>query len=132
MPKRSPAPTAAHAHEADDTPRNQTRDLHHCDAPAGYRNDQRIALVVGAGLVQVSVKELAGLVHDFLDLPETGLRFTWQSKTLINIEIRGNGFSPSPSSRGGAALVTWLTRPSAGATTRPSRTGVTRGGSRKK
>ena len=34
--------------------------------------------------------------------------------------------------RGGAAVVIWLIRPSAGATTSPSRTGVTRGGSRKK
>ena len=64
--------------------------------------------------------------------PATGLRFTWQSNTLMKIEMRGSGLSPRPSSRGGTAVVIWLMRPSAGATTRPSRTGVTRGGSRKK
>ncbi len=64
--------------------------------------------------------------------PVTGLRFTWQSNTLMKIEMRGSGRSPSPSSGGGTALVIRLTRPSAGDTTRPSRSGVTRGGSRKK
>src|ERR1051325_1402513 len=64
--------------------------------------------------------------------PLTGLRFTWQSNTLMKIETRVSGFTPRPSSAGGTALMMRLTRPSAGATTMPSRTGVTRGGSRKK
>src|SRR3984893_15639272 len=63
--------------------------------------------------------------------PATGLRFTWQLNTLMKIEIRGNGLSPRPSSAGGSTGVTIEIRPSAGATTRPSRTGVTRTGSRK-
>ena len=63
--------------------------------------------------------------------PVTGLRFTWQSNTLMKIDTRGSGRSPRSSSCGGTALMTWLTRPSAGATTMPSRTGVTRAGSRK-
>ena len=65
-------------------------------------------------------------------LPVTGLRFTWQSNTLMKIDTRGSGRSPSSSSFGGTALPMRLTRPSAGATTMPSRTGVTRCGSRKK
>jgi len=64
--------------------------------------------------------------------PDTGLRFTWQSNTLMKIETRGTGRSPSASSTGGTALAMRLTRPSAGAITRPSHNGVTRGGSRKK
>src|SRR5580693_1024314 len=49
----------------------------------------------------------------------------------MKIEIRGSGRSPRPSSAGGSTCVTIETRPSAGATTMPSRTGVTRTGSRK-
>ena len=64
--------------------------------------------------------------------PLTGLRLMWQSNTLMKMETRGSGRSPSSSSFGGTALTIWLTRPSAGDTTMPSRTGVTRGGSRKK
>src|SRR5579885_457028 len=65
-------------------------------------------------------------------MPATGQRLMWQSNTLIKIEIRGSGVDPRPNSCGGDRVVIWLTRPSAGATTKPSRTGVTRGGSRKK
>src|SRR6185437_12727907 len=57
-----------HAHEADDPTSNEARDLHHRNAAAGYRNHQCIAFVVDAGLVQVGIEELAGLVHDFFDL----------------------------------------------------------------
>ena len=64
-------------------------------------------------------------------LPAIGLRFTWQLNTLMNTEMRGSGRSPSPSSAGGSAMVIIETRPSAGDTTSPSRTGVTRTGSRK-
>ncbi len=64
--------------------------------------------------------------------PLTGLRFTWQSNTLMKIDTRVSVLLPSPSSGGGLALTIWLTRPSAGDTTIPSRTGVTRTGSRKK
>src|SRR5262245_19267681 len=64
--------------------------------------------------------------------PLTGLRFTWQLNTLMKIDTRGSGAVPRPSSAGGTALTTRLTIPSAGATTMPSRTGVTRTGSRKK
>jgi len=63
--------------------------------------------------------------------PATGLRFTWQLNTLMKIEIRGSGLSPRPSSAGGSTCVIIEIRPSAGATTMPSRTGVTRTGSRK-
>src|ERR687890_641874 len=45
---------------------------------------------------------------------------------------RVSGSCGRSSSGGGTAVVMRLTRPSAGETTRPSRTGVTRGGSRKK
>ena len=55
----------------------------------------------------------------------------WQSNTLMKIDTRGIGRSPRLSSGGGTALMIRLTRPSAGATTMPSRTGVTRTGSRK-
>ena len=64
--------------------------------------------------------------------PASGLRFTWQLNTLMKMEMRGSGRSPSASSSGGTASVTRLTRPSAGATKMPSRAGVTRCGSRKK
>ena len=63
--------------------------------------------------------------------PDTGLRFTWQLNTLMKIEMRGSGLSPRPSSAGGNTCVIIEMRPSAGATTMPSRTGVTRTGSRK-
>ena len=49
----------------------------------------------------------------------------------MKIEMRGSGLSPSPSSAGGSTCATIETRPSAGDTTMPSRTGVTRTGSRK-
>ena len=49
----------------------------------------------------------------------------------MKIEMRGRGRAPSSISGGGTALTTWAIRPSAGATTMPSRTGVTRTGSRK-
>ena len=63
--------------------------------------------------------------------PAAGLRFTWQLNTLMKIDTRGSGASPRPSSAGGSTCVTIEMRPSAGATTMPSRTGVTRTGSRK-
>ena len=63
--------------------------------------------------------------------PATGLRFTWQLNTLMKIEMRGSGRSPRPSSAGGSTCAIIETRPSAGDTTMPSRTGVTRTGSRK-
>src|SRR5262249_45362871 len=49
----------------------------------------------------------------------------------MKIETRGSARSPRLSSAGGTAWMILLTRPSAGATTRPSRVGVTRSGSRK-
>src|SRR5262245_43916757 len=49
----------------------------------------------------------------------------------MKIETRGKARSPRLSSGGGTALMILLTRPSAGATTKPSRVGVTRSGSRK-
>jgi hypothetical protein len=64
--------------------------------------------------------------------PVTGVRFTWQSNTLMNTDTRGSGVVPRPSSGGGTAFTTRLTRPSAGETTSPPPSGVTRGGSRKK
>ncbi len=64
--------------------------------------------------------------------PLTGMRFTWQSKTFMKTETRVIGSGGSSSSAGGTAVVIRLTRPSAGETTSPSRSGVVRGGSRKK
>ena len=64
--------------------------------------------------------------------PVTGERFTWQSNTFMNTEMRVIGSAASPVSGGGTAVTIRLTRPSAGETTRPSRIGVTRTGSRKK
>src|SRR5450759_3170346 len=55
------------AHEADDAARHQAGDLHHGDARAGGGDHQRIALIVGARLVEVGVEELAWLIDDFLD-----------------------------------------------------------------
>src|SRR6516164_6358003 len=63
--------------------------------------------------------------------PATGARLIWQLNTLMKIEMRGSGLSPRPSSAGGTACAIIEMRPSAGATTMPSRTGVTRTGSRK-
>ncbi len=57
--------------------------------------------------------------------PATGLRFTWQSNTLMKTEMRGSGFSPNASSGGGITLATRMTRPSAG-----ERIGMIRFGSR--
>jgi hypothetical protein len=65
-------------------------------------------------------------------VPVTGARFTCTSKTFMKIETRGTERSAMPSSSGGLASTTFWTTPSAGLTTRPSRTGVTRSGSRKK
>jgi hypothetical protein len=80
------------------------------------------------------LKNLPGVYTMRSMRPLAGLRFTWQSNTLMKMETRGTGRSPmlDPNSRGGTALVTRLTRPSAGETTSRSPIGVTRGGSRKK
>ena len=64
--------------------------------------------------------------------PPTGARFTWQLNTFMKMETRTKPVAGRPSSGGGAAGPTWLTRPSAGAMTRSEPTGVVRGGSRKK
>ncbi len=53
--------------------------------------------------------------------PATGERFTWQSNTFMKTEIRVIGSCGRSSSTGGTAVVMRLTRPSAGDTTRPSR-----------
>jgi hypothetical protein len=50
----------------------------------------------------------------------------------MNTETRVIGVAGRPLSGGGTVVTIWLTRPSAGEITRPSRTGVTRAGSRKK
>jgi hypothetical protein len=63
--------------------------------------------------------------------PATGLRFTWQLNTLMKIEMRGSGRRRARVRPAGTCIDHRLTRPSAGATTMPSRTGVTRTGSRK-
>src|SRR3977135_4127953 len=65
-------------------------------------------------------------------LPVTGLRFTWQSNTLMKMDTRGSGRSPSSRSLGGTALVMRLTPPSAGDTTIPPTTGRTPCGIAKK
>ena len=66
------------------------------------------------------------------DATAHGVRFTWQSNTFMKMLIRVRAAGPSPRSAGGAAGAIIETTPSAGLTTRPSRVGVTRGGSRKK
>src|SRR3712207_9444731 len=64
--------------------------------------------------------------------PVTGARFTWQSNTFMNTEMRVMGSGGRSSSAGGTAVVIRFTRPSAGENTRPSRTGVTPGGAPEK
>ena len=70
MPKRSPADDVLpFPHETDDPARDQTGDLHHADAAGAGRNDQAVALIVEARLVEVGIKEFAGLIDDLLNAP---------------------------------------------------------------
>ena len=50
--------------EADDAPRDQARDLHDAEAPAGAVDDDAVAFVVLARLVEVGVEEQPRLVGD--------------------------------------------------------------------
>src|ERR1700693_575867 len=52
------------AHEGDDAPGDEAGDLHHADAPARTGNEQTIALVVLARLVEIGVEEFAGAIGD--------------------------------------------------------------------
>src|SRR6185503_8824023 len=61
-----------HAYEANDTTRNEARDLHDRNPSGRYRNHQRIAFVIETRLVQVGIEEFAGLIHDFFDLSGDG------------------------------------------------------------
>ena len=69
---------AALADEAHDAACDEARDLHHGDALAGRgRNDEGVALVVLAGLVEIGAEEGAGAVDDALDAarrPDCGSR----------------------------------------------------------
>src|SRR5262249_55259665 len=53
--------------ETDDAPCDQAGDLGHDDARTARRDDERVALVVLARLVEVRVDEGTGLVDDALD-----------------------------------------------------------------
>src|SRR5262249_5755974 len=56
------------AHERDDAPRDQAGDLHHPDAVAARRHDdEAVALVVLARLVEIGIDEGAGVIGDALD-----------------------------------------------------------------
>src|SRR4029077_14630626 len=55
------------AHERHDAARDEPRDLHHADAPARAGNDEAVALVVLARLVEVGVEEFARLVRHAFD-----------------------------------------------------------------
>src|SRR6202011_3699654 len=57
----------AFAHERHDAARDEPRDLHHADAPARAGNDEAVALVVLARLVEVGVEEFARLVRHAFD-----------------------------------------------------------------
>src|SRR5262249_866616 len=57
------------AHETDNSARDQTCDLHHADATPVARDEEAIALVVLARLVEVGVEEGAMMVDHALDLP---------------------------------------------------------------
>ena len=62
---RSPAATLAPSRvEADDAPRDQARDLDDADADVPADDDEGVALVVLARLVEVGVEEGARLVDD--------------------------------------------------------------------
>ena len=79
-----------------------------------------------------ALKNLPGRYEIAVTSPAAGLRFTWQLKTLMKTLTRVRGMSAIPSSAGGTAGSISETMPSAGLTTSPGRSGVTRSGSRKK
>ena len=106
---------------ADDPAGDQPGDLgdHHLCAD-GRVDDQRVALVVVGGLVQVGGQERAGPVGDRTVItPSIGMRWTCTSKIDRKMDTRGRGVGSRPSSGGGRRLRDQATSPSAGATTRP-------------
>src|SRR5215831_15695666 len=56
------------AHETHNPARNEPRNLHHADANPAARDDEAIALVVLARLVEVGVEEGAMVIDHALDL----------------------------------------------------------------
>src|SRR6201996_5678337 len=56
-------------HERHDAPRHKTGDLDHADAPVRGRDDQRVALIVLARLVELRIDEGAGPICDAIDPP---------------------------------------------------------------
>src|ERR1700730_4599087 len=62
------ADARALAHETDDSARDQPRDLHHADARLVAGDDEAIALVVLARLVEVGVEENTMVIDHALDL----------------------------------------------------------------
>ena len=103
-PKRSPVSRRAPSRdEADDAAGDEAGDLHHGEAAAvGEREDEAVALVVLARLVEGGVEEAAGVVGDAGHLGRaSGARFTWQSKTFMKMLTRVRGSGPRPSSGGG-------------------------------
>src|SRR5262249_40605007 len=63
------ADDAALAHARHDAARDEPGNLHHTDARAAAGNDQRIALIVLAGLVEVGIDEFSRRVDHALDAP---------------------------------------------------------------
>ena len=57
------------AHERDDSPRHQARDLDHADASVRRRDHQRIALIVLARLVELGIDKGARTIGDAVDPP---------------------------------------------------------------
>src|SRR5262249_19357933 len=57
------------AHETDNSPRDQTRDLYHTDATPVAHDEQAVAFVALARLVEVGTDEGAGMIDHPLDRP---------------------------------------------------------------
>src|SRR4051794_20410158 len=57
----------AHAHEAEDAPRNQSGNLHHADTFTRARDHERIAFIVIAGFVEIGVQKQPFMINDALN-----------------------------------------------------------------
>ena len=72
---RSPARTLLPAHEADNAPGHQPRDLHKANVLCAARNDKRVAFIALARFVEIGTQKSAVVIDDALDPASTGLRF---------------------------------------------------------
>ena len=79
------------AHEGQDAPRDQPGDLGEADRDPVLALDQEmLALIVLARLVEVGVEELARHIGDAATRPAIGERLMWTSNTLMKIDTRVN------------------------------------------